>query len=507
MSENSASAEKEKKAPKKIRFCFEESHSLEDWVALINDEQNAPLGAYTHKLIHSNINDPNLDFDQAQKILEKAAFKNKLLRMTDNIYLNPAQTSFSSIQRAMVILGFQSLRNLAICLGIYNHILELSQNERMLSREIVLSIHSAILTALIAQRKAKILNSEPLVVAALTYSLGDILFQFFGGETAKKYNALYDSNNKVDETQEKEVVGFLIKDLTLELVKRWDLGSHALSVHQKAGADNIDYAIQLAREVSDDLRNGWTHDKPIESMKKIELYLGATPEEVKALVMVSIEKVLEKVALYGKAELLDNIPMPAEEEDISQETANEELEKVAPIASRIKATVQQLSILVSGRTLPSVNDVISVGLKGIYDGVDFDRVLFALISSDRMILNGKSILEKHKSELLQNFHFNLASPEGWLFQHILHTKRPAWVGGKGEIILKKYRNTDFNRRIGKGHFLVAPLILDDRAVGVYYADRQLTSRGMDTRSYDAFSELCTTINETIELVRRREKHR
>ncbi|MBS0287530.1 MAG: HDOD domain-containing protein [Proteobacteria bacterium] len=507
MSDKSDSAEKPKKAlTKKIRFNFEDSKTLQDWVSLINDNENAPLGAYTHKLINSKITDPNLNFDEAQKILEKAQFKNKLLRIADTVYLNPVETTFSTIARAMVILGFQSLRNLSIFLGIYNHIFELSQEEFLL-KEIVSSIHSAILTALIVQRKARILNCEPIVGAAFSLSLGKILFLFFGGETAKQYQEILESSNEIDEKEERDLIGFSLKELSIELVKVWGLGSHALSVQDNPAPDNVVYAAILAKEIVHNLSKGWQHDSAIESIKKLGTYLKCSPEEANTIVMESLEKLLEEVALYGNYQLMDYISMPAQEEDLSDEKVNEELEKVVPITSRIKATIQALSILVSGRTLPSVNDVMNMGLKGIYDGVDFDRVLFALLNADRTVLNGKSILENQKSDLLQNFHFQLTLPEGWLFQHLLREKRSAWLGGKGEIVLKKYRNSHFNQKVGKGQFFVAPLILDGRAIGVYYADRQPSSRMLDTRSYDAFSELCTTINENIELVRKREKQK
>ncbi len=505
MGVNPVNSDKAKKIPvKKIRFCFDESKSLSDWVALINDAENAPLGSYTHKLINSNINDPNLNFDEAQKILEKGQFKTKLLRMTDDVYLNPAQTTFTSIQRAMVIIGFQSMRNISLCLGIYNHMLELSQDEPLM-KEIVLSFFTAILTARLAQRKAKILNCEPLVVAALTYSLGYICLQFFGGETAKLYNEQGDTSGTIAPQEEQEIVGFLLKDLAIELIKSWNLPPHAIAVHENVSQDNIAYCVLLAREVTQNLKKGWQDESAIASMKKIETYLNCTTHEATAIVMQTLERVLEEVALYGNDQLMTYIPMPAEEEDLSDETPNEALERAAPNASRIKATVQQLSILMSRRSLPSVSDVMNIGLEGIYNGVDFDRVLFALLSADRSLLNAKAILEKNKSDLMQNFHFQLNNPEGWLFQHILREKRAAWVGGQGEMVLRKYRNMDFNRRIGKGQFFVAPLILDNRAIGVYYADRQVTSRMLDTRSYDAFSELCATINETIELVRKHER--
>ncbi len=503
MSEKPLSSEKQKKTQvKKIHFNFQESKTLEDWVALISDEENAPLGAHVVKLINSNVSDPNLNFEEAQKILEKSLLKNKLLRIADTVYLNPVGTTLNSIQRAIVILGFQSLRNIGLILAIYNHLVDISNDENLL-REIAYSIHAALLSALIAQRKSKILNSEPIVVATLSYSLGKILFQFFGGETAKQYNELIE-NAPIEVDAEKELIGFLVKDLSTELAKRWNLGNLSQNIYEKPNPENIINASLLALEVADTLRKGWENDSAIESMKKLESYLGCTSSDVHSILLESIQDGLEEVALFNIPRLIDFIPLPVAEEEIDDED-HDDKEQVLPISSRIKATIQQLSILVSGRNTPSVNDVMSVGLKGIYDGVDFDRVLFALLSADRTKLNVKSIFEKQKSDLLQNFHFELTAPEGWLFQHILREQRSAWLGGKSEVVLKKYRNSDFNRRIGKGQFFAAPLILDGRAIGVYYADRQVSSRMLDTRSYDAFSELCTSINETIELIRKREK--
>ncbi|MGD9591397.1 MAG: HDOD domain-containing protein [Candidatus Berkiella sp.] len=314
MGENPAREDKAKKPQiRKIRFHFDESKSLADWLLLINDVDNAPLGAYTHKLITADIKDPNLNFDEAQKILEKAQFKNKLLRMSDDVYLNPVQSSFNAIARAMVILGFQSLRNIGICLGIYNHMLELCDDEP-LKKEIVLSFHCAILTTLIAQRKAKILNSEPLMTAALTFSLGQIMFQFFGGESAKLYNEALETHSIVDESKEQEIVGFSLKKLTLELVKQWNLGAQAISVHEMVSPDNICYAVLLAREVTQNLRKGWQSTATLESMKKLKSFLNCTQDEVNHLIMHSLERVLEEVALYGDPQLMHYIPLPVDEE-------------------------------------------------------------------------------------------------------------------------------------------------------------------------------------------------
>ncbi|MBI2792865.1 MAG: HDOD domain-containing protein [Gammaproteobacteria bacterium] len=495
------SVDKGKKSTQKQIFTFDSTKNLDDWVALITDQIHYPLGVFVRNLGNANANDPNLDFDGTLKILEKSALKNKILRITDNIYYTQTHATLGSIQRATVILGFQSIRNIALCIAIFTHIIEVAPNNDIL-QEIDLSIHAAVLAALIAQRKSKILNSEPIAVAALTYNLGKLLFLFFGGDTAKEYLE-HQAQAPVNEEDERKLVGFLFKDLTLALIRFWNLGQQSLHVHDIVNQEDISYSVHIARDVALNLKHDWESPEAISALKSIETYLGINFDDARALALESAEKSLEEASLYHCSRLMDFIPLPAEEELI--EYNHLEGENVTPIASRIKATIQQLSILVTSKKVPTVNDIMNVGLKGIFDGVDFDRVLFALLSSNKKILIAKSIFEKHKTDIFQQFQFQLDMPEGWLFQHILREKRPAWLGGKREVVLKKFRNTAFNSKVGKGQFFVAPMILDGKGIGIYFADRCITARQLDTRSYDAFTELCTSINENIELVRKREK--
>ncbi len=151
-------------------------------------------------------------------------------------------------------------------------------------REIVFSIHAALLSTLIAQRKAKILNSEPVVVATLSYSLGKILFQFFGGETAKQYNELIE-NSTIEPQAEKDLIGFLLKDLTMELVKNWNLGNLSQLIYEKPNPESIINSSFLAIEVADNLRKGWENDSAIASLKKLETYLGCTSSDVHSIIL------------------------------------------------------------------------------------------------------------------------------------------------------------------------------------------------------------------------------
>ena len=127
-----SSADKGKKSPPKQIFAFDSTKNLNDWVTLITDQIHYPLGLFVRNLGYANANDPNLDFDGTLKILEKSVLKNKILRIADNIYHTQTHTTLGSIQRATVILGFQSIRNIALCIAIFTHIIEVAPKDEIL---------------------------------------------------------------------------------------------------------------------------------------------------------------------------------------------------------------------------------------------------------------------------------------------------------------------------------------------------------------------------------------
>jgi HD-like signal output (HDOD) protein len=183
MDPNTSTAESATPAP---QFDFSAAKTPADWIALLTDQTNFPFNDTIKILSNMQVDNPDFELDEAQQVVEETHLKNRILRVANNVYLNPAETILRSIQRATVILGLHSLRNLALGVALLSYFVDNNKDEPLL-KEVALSIHTAVLTALLAQKKAKILNSEPLVVAGMMYSLGEMLFMFFGGENGKKY--------------------------------------------------------------------------------------------------------------------------------------------------------------------------------------------------------------------------------------------------------------------------------------------------------------------------------
>lgn len=483
------------------RLNFEGSKTTADWVALLSDETNPPLGENVSAILKCLPSDP-VDMPAIIKLFESEEYNTKILRMVNDVYFNPAEPFLASTQRATIILGFRTLRSLGLSVALFSYLLKNSQEDSFM-QEIAIALQTATLASFIAKRKVRSINCEPVFSAALLLSLGRVIFMSFGGSNAKKYCELT-ANAEATEEEEINIVGFLLKDLTRELGKKWFIGPTLLKTLDDAKDDEIVQIILLSARAIRNLKEGWENDTTQLMFKEVASFLSITFAQAKNLILESTLRSLGTASLYSPR-VLDYIFLAekAETVDVYDPDSPKDESKLNP--SRVTASVQEMSILLGSHITPSMSDLLVVGLRSIRNCLDLDRVLFSLLNQDKLTLKSKSIDEKKNSGLFTEFKFELSSAEGWLFQFMLKEARPAWVGNKEEMALAKLRNASLNSKLGKGGYFIAPFILQGSIMGFYYADRQVTGRSLDEQSFEAFKEMCTTINGFIELVMMRAK--
>lgn len=479
----------------KTRLNFEDAKAVGDWVALLNEQTNPPLGEDVAKILNCLPSDPN-DLPAILALFESDELKDKILRFINDSYFNPAEIHLKDINRASIVMGFRSLRTLGLAAAVFSYLLKNAQEDAFI-QEISLVIQSATLAGIIAKRKIRSLNCEPVVTATLFCSLGKLLFMSFGGKNAKSYVDLL-ANPKELAEQEINIAGFLIKDLTIELGKKWFLGPTLAKAQEQSPDDDIIHIIHQSREIIEKQKEGWDSESLQESTRKLAVFLSLPFPQAKNLILESTLRSVETLFSFSER-LLDHVQLPEVAEPV-EGGAPAEGDEVKLNPSRVTASIQEMAILLGNHNSPTMSELIVVGLRSIRNSLDVDRAVFALLSQDRLHLKGKSIDEKRNSGLLNEFKFELNAPEGWLFQCLLKDQKSAWVGSPELNYTAKLRNASLNKKLGKGSYLIAPFIMQGNIMGFYYADRQVTSRKLDETTFAAFKELCTTINGFIELV-------
>lgn len=506
MATNAPQADASTQAPEaeqsKTRLNFEDAKTVADWVALLSDQNNPPLGEDVASILKCLPSDPG-DLPAILKLFESEDLKEKILRLINDVYFNPSELHLENIHRATIILGFRTLRSLGLCAAVFSYLLKNAQEDTF-KQEISFALHSATLAGVIAKRKIRSINCEPVVTATLLFSLGKLLFMSFGGGNAKKYADLL-GQGKANADEEINIAGFALKELTIELGKKWFIGPTLVKSQEPSADDEIIQIIHLSRTIVEQHKEGWETETFQEAIRSLGSFLGISFPQAKSLILEATLRTLETLAIFSDS-LMDQMHLPEDAESVdSGAQASADDIKLNP--SRVTASIQEMAILLGNQNSPSMSDLVVVGLRSIRNSLDVDRAVFALLSQDRLHLKGKTIDEKKNSGLLNEFKFELNAPEGWLFHCLLRNGKPAWIGSKEKNYTIKLRNASLNKKIGKGQFCIAPFILQNNIMGFYYIDRQVTSRNLDENTFESFKELCVTINGFIELVMNRSRQK
>lgn len=475
-------------------FDFSETKDINDWVALLNDPNNPPFGLKAKHLIQFNVENKNPDYTYIETVLNDPLLAKSLLRTCNDIYLSPAEVILSSIQRAIILLGIHSVRNIALLTTIVYKMLNYNQTETLL-KEIAHMYSAGILSALILQKKINTSNSEKIFTITTWHSIGKILYLVFSGAHSQLLLDLL-SQPKHSEQEEIEAIGFTTSELSKKLIQKWRLTQQKFSYEEKV---DIHEVARMSEDLIAALYHGWDSPFAKAALVPIQAYLGFTEREANSLCMETLQRALELLVFFKVEKLMDKIPLPYMPQDESELIPeNLALTENKPDADKIKLTAETIKKLRKNKFKSDLNEVAVAALESIYNSLHFDRVAFAMLTPDREFLKVKTVFERTSTDILATFHFELQSSEGWLFQHILREQRSAWVGAKSELVLGRLRTVEINTKIGNGQFFAFPLIVDGKAIGLYYADRRISHTRLDITSYNAFIELCNATNETLQ---------
>lgn len=152
-------------------------------------------------------------------ILRDYALTNKILRLVNSAYYWQAGGgSISTISKAVVVLGFNTIRNLAINLTLFEHM-----KDKANARELKESFLKANLAALVARgicKKLGIREWEEAFICALFHDLGRLLTLFYFPEEAEAISAL-ERNHLSEEQAATQVLGITFEALGIGIAHSW----------------------------------------------------------------------------------------------------------------------------------------------------------------------------------------------------------------------------------------------------------------------------------------------
>ena len=397
----------------------------------------------------------------AEIILRDAALTTKVLKLANSAFFNPARAQINTVSRALVVLGFDAVANMALSLMLIDALLGTGVRDRVVA-EMARSFHAAVQARTIATLRGDP-NPEEVFISALLGKVGEMAFWCFGEEAAQSLDAAL-TTGVPPEVAEQNVLGFRLRQVTAGLVREWRIGGLLTSLIERGEqAGEREASVALAQSLARAAEAGWDSTNARDVMKRIEKHVDTPLDELLPMFAENALAAAQAATAYGAFEAARLIPTidarKFEEEDQDEEPAG-------PNPGLQLKILRDLSMLIAGK--PNLNELLTLALEGIFRGIGMDRALFAMVSGDRQQLVGKGALGNGGSALCRAFQFTLDGSPGELINSVILKHENFCVGHAFEAPVRLDRLT---RAGGMAPFAIAPIMVQGRAIGCFYADK------------------------------------
>ena len=462
--------------------------TLEAWIRRLGEEE-FPMFAHTARSIAAiSANDATPTNELAQIVLRDSAMTARLLRMANSAFYNPGSIRISTVSRAIVLLGFLAVRNIALSISLVETLLPGSRNEYARA-ELVRSFHAAVQAKEFAE-ELQLPNKEELFIAALLYRIGAVAFWCFPYGKDEVLQWQY-HNTSSPEQAERKVLGFTLRELTVALTRDWQLSpllAAAMTSH-----DNRDRSLKIVENsyrLADAVSKGWDHPETGKVMASIAQATKQTQEWVTRLVFQNAQKAARLMEGFGVPDTSRYIPT------IPSEVAPAAVPPDPPLLLQL-SILRELAALLAERA--DLNVVLGAVLEGIYRALKMDRVVFAVVDARHAQLNARFVLGKDRERWQQQFRFSLTAREN-IFTRVMSQNEAQYVDKRSRILLENLLVPELKALAGINEFMLAPVGIQGQVRGIIYADRVAGSTPVAEQDFLAFRHFCEHANIAFQLL-------
>jgi len=156
----------------------------------------------------------------SNSILKDYGLTNKILRLVNSAHYRQAGGgSISTVSRAVIVLGFDAIRNIAITVVLFEHL-----QDKANARELKEFFLRANLAGLLARDTSGSLlprEGEEAFICALFHGLGHLLAQFYFPEEVEEIRKLIEAKKLSESAAAGRVLGLSFEDLGIGIARTW----------------------------------------------------------------------------------------------------------------------------------------------------------------------------------------------------------------------------------------------------------------------------------------------
>ena len=441
-------------------------------------------------------------------ILRDFSLTNKILRLVNSVHYRQAGGgNISTISRAVIVLGFDAVRNIVITVLLFEHLQD-KANANVLKEEFLRANLAGILAKdITGQLKAR--DLEQAFICSVFHNLGRLLAQFYFPEETEEIRNLMTQKSCSEAVAAQRVLGIGFEELGIGIARSWGFPPLIVNSMERLPPGAVrrprspEERLRALSSYSNDLCQAIATLEPAEREKelvRIKARYGDTvpldDKSVHEVIQRSIEEVTDFARIIrinlgqtqfgqqlrryarggGGAEAQDaddtglGGAVLERESSVGLDTGNfpAEGQKAADAQAVLTAGIQDISnTLVSDFKL---NDILRIILETMYRAMGFRRVLLCIKDARANTMQGRFGFGPEANELARAFRFTLKfTPD------IFHAATSKGV----DILISDIDDEKIAERIPDWYrkastaktFVLFPLTVKSNPVALIYADK------------------------------------
>lgn len=443
----------------------------------------------------------------SSSILKDFALTNKILRLVNSAYFRPAGGgNISTVSRAVIVLGFEAVRNIAITVLLFEH-LQNKANAQQLKEDFLRANLAGILAKDIGAA-AKMHDLEQTFICSLFHSLGRLLAQYYFPDESEEIRRISEQKACSEEAASLQVLGISFEDMGIAVARQWGFPPLLVGSMRSLPAGRVKKAATpedrlrvlsgMANELCTVIAQATPEARERELKKTMARFSDAVALDQRE-VQQTVQRAVEEVADFARIVQLNlqqttfgkqmrqfarsnGVPEQADDPDAMAGTVLGECDPLAggdgqsgddgepqvDAQSVLTAGIQDISnTLVDGFKL---NDILRIILETMYRAMGFKRVVLCIRDAKSGAMQGRFGFGPEANEIARAFRFPLSfTPD------IFHVATSKGV----DILISDINDPKIAERIPAWYrkavpahsFVLFPLNIKNNPVALIYADR------------------------------------
>ncbi len=457
----------------------------------------------------------------SNSILKDFSLTNKILRLVNSVYYRQAGGgSISTISRAVLVLGFDAVRNIAITVMLFEH-LQNKNNANQLKEDFLRANLAAILAKDIGEQSSA-RDIEQVFICSMFHNLGRLLSQFYFPDESEEIKRTMEQRPCTEDVAAVQVLGLTFEELGIGIARTWGFPNLIVNSMRKLPAGNVRKANTAEERMR--ILSGFSNEvcalisdvepeQRDKALRKVTARFGDTVPLSEQALRETMEKSFREVAQFAgiiginlkkssfgrqlqrwgakseapetnenarsgqtqragsdtetSATVLSGAvpagapgsPLDADGDDTVAEVGNSEVILMAGIQDISNTLVEDFKL----------NDVLRIILETMYRAKGFKRVILCVRDARANTMLGRFGFGPDAPEMARCFNFSLAfTPD--IFHAALSKGVDILISDTNDPKIAARIPPWYRKGVNAGTFVIFPLTIRNNPVAMIYAD-------------------------------------